>query len=255
MVTAINANHTLGLLVGGLSSLFWTLTYVLILRQAARDRAYGMPLVALAANLSWELIFLGVTLHHGVYDARLAMLLPWTLLDLGILVQCFRYGRADFSHPFVVRYFHLGLTGIIVFAFAVLGSFVRQLDDAIGWYAAFGQNLMMSILFVCMFLRRDSLRGQSVSIGVAKLLGSFFAFVLALFWSPPTLHEHWDALLPAAYHPIAPLLLTLYAGILCFDVLYVALVYGRSRQLARGGSTGAPTTRGEASVLPRRPDP
>jgi hypothetical protein len=225
-MTAINANHTLGLVVGGLSSLGWTIAYVLILRQGARDRTFGMPLAALGANLSWELIFLVVTLKSGDYDARLGMLLPWTLLDFGILVQCFRHGRDDFAHPTIVRYFGIGLVGIIGLAFAILLSFVHEMRDAIGWYAAFGQNLMMSILFVAMFFRRGGARGQSVGIAVSKLLGTFFAFVLALCWSPPTLHEHWAALMPTGYTPIAPLLVTLYAGILAFDVLYLALLLG-----------------------------
>jgi hypothetical protein len=187
-----------------------------------------MPLVALGANLSWELLFLGVTLAKGAHDVRLALLLPWTLLDLAILYQCFRYGNADFRHPLVVRHFRVILLGILVFCGAVLSSFVSEVRDAIGWYTAFGQNLMMSALFIAMLLRRDSLRGQSIHIAISKLLGTFFAFVLALFWSPPTLHEHWDALLPDRYHPVSPLIVTLYAGIFVLDVTYVALVHQKS---------------------------
>lgn len=229
MFTLINENHSLGLLVGALSSFFWTLAYALILRQGAKDRTFGMPLTALGANFAWECIFLYETLAHGVYDVRLAMLLPWTLLDVGIVYQCFRFGAEDFQQPFIRKYFRLLLAGILGIAAAVLYSFVRQFHDAIGWYAAFGQNLMMSILFVAMFLRRDSLRGQSMTIAISKFLGSFFAFVLAFFWSPRTLHEHWATLLPDAYYPMAPLLLVLYAGIFVFDVLYIGLVYGKNR--------------------------
>lgn len=227
----INANHTLGFIVGALSSLFWTITYVLILIRGKRDRTFGMPLTALGANLSWELIFLFVTLRNGDYDERLAMLLPWTLLDFGILFQCVRYGARDFSHPLVVRHFRLGLVGILVLAFAILSSVVHEFRDAIGWYAAFGQNLMMSILFVAMYFRRGDLRGQSIGIAVAKMLGSFFAFVLALFWSPPTLNEHWAALMPEKYTPISPLIVTLYAGIFVFDIMYIGLVAKETRAL------------------------
>ncbi len=88
---------------------------------------------------------------------------------------------------------------------------------------------MMSILFVTMLLRRDSLRGQSIYIALSKFLGTFFAFLLALFWSPRSLHEHWDTLLPDRYYPLSPLLLTLYAGIFLFDLLYIALVFQKSR--------------------------
>lgn len=229
MFAAINHNHTLGLLVGALSSLFWTLAYVLIIRRGSRDRTFGMPLTALGANLAWECIFLVETLQHQVYDARLAMILPWTLLDGAIVYQCFRFGPQDFRQPLVRKYFRLGLVGILGMAAAVLFSFVREVHDAIGWYAAFGQNLMMSILFVTMLLRRDSLRGQSIYIALSKFLGTFFAFLLALFWSPRSLHEHWDTLLADRYYPLSPLLLTLYAGIFLFDLLYIALVFQKSR--------------------------
>jgi hypothetical protein len=229
MFAAINANHALGLAAGGLSSLFWTLAYALIIRRGAKDRTFGMPLVALAANLSWEVIFLVKTIQLDGADARLALILPWTLLDLAIVVQCFRFGAADFADPLVRRWFPLGLGAIIVFAAALELSIIHEFADAIGWYAAFGQNLLMSILFVAMLLRRNDVRGQSLYIALCKAGGTLFAFVLALFWSPPTLHEHWATLLPASYQPIAPLLVTLYAGTFAFDVVYVALLARKCR--------------------------
>ena len=231
MFAAINANHSLGLLAGALSSFFWTVAYTLIIWRGFKDRTFGMPLAALAANLSWEVIFLCDTLAINAYDARLAMILPWTLLDGAIVFQAFRHGKNDFKNPLIARYFNIGLIGIIGFAAIILLSVIREFHDAIGWYAAFGQNLMMSILFVAMLLRRDHLRGQSISIAVCKLLGTFFAFVLALFWSPPSLHEHWAALLPDSYHPIAPLLTTLYTGIFVFDTLYIVLLLKKRREL------------------------
>ena len=87
MFAAINANHTLGLLAGAASSLFWTIAYALILRRGAKDRTFGMPLTALGANLAWEVIFHIETLRHDAFDTRLAMILPWTLLDVAIV--CF----------------------------------------------------------------------------------------------------------------------------------------------------------------------
>jgi hypothetical protein len=230
MFAAINANHPLGLLVGALSSLFWTSAYSLIIRRGWKDRTFGMPLVALAANLSWEVIFLVETIRLDGADARLALILPWTLLDGAIVWQCLRFGASDFSDPLVRRWFRPLLVAIIAFTALVMRSFIREVHDAIGWYTAFGQNLLMSILFVAMLLRRGDVRGQSIYIAISKLLGTWFAFVLALFWSPPTLHEHWKTLLPPAYYPMAPLLGTLYVGTLAFDLLYVALLARACRQ-------------------------
>ncbi len=39
------------------SGIFWTITYILIIQRGLRDHTYGMPLVALCANISWEFIF------------------------------------------------------------------------------------------------------------------------------------------------------------------------------------------------------
>lgn len=233
MFQAIHDVRALGLAAGALSSLFWTIAYALILLRGRRDRLPGMPLIALGANLAWEILFLVITLANGVRDVRLAMLVPWTVLDVGIVVQCCLYGRSDVRHPLVARHFGLFLTGVLLFALAVELTFVVEMRDAIGWYLAFGQNLMMSALFVSMLLRRGSARGQSVPIAVSKMLGTFFAFVLALFWSPPTLHEHWSTLLPARYTPISPLIAVLYTGIFTLDVAYIVLLRQKVREERR----------------------
>src|SRR5438270_6717765 len=105
MLEAIAAHKEIGLAAAALSSVFWTLTYALILRRAARDRSYGMPLPALGANLAWEITFLVVTLRRDPLDARLALLVPWTLLDFGLVAQCLRYGRREATHPLVQRHY------------------------------------------------------------------------------------------------------------------------------------------------------
>ena len=48
-----------------------------------------------------------------------------------------------------------------------------MLGDHRGVYFAFGQNLLMSILFVVMFFKRGKgLRGQSIFIAVFKMMGT-----------------------------------------------------------------------------------
>ncbi|MHC5853839.1 transmembrane-type terpene cyclase [Nostoc sp.] len=38
------------------SGAFWILTYILLIQRGFKDQTYGMALVALCANLSWEFI-------------------------------------------------------------------------------------------------------------------------------------------------------------------------------------------------------
>jgi hypothetical protein len=46
--------QTIVLTIGGI---FWILTYVCIISKGFKDKTYGMPLIALCANISWEFIF------------------------------------------------------------------------------------------------------------------------------------------------------------------------------------------------------
>ena len=216
--------QSLGLICAAASSVFWTLTYVLIIRRGHLDQRLGMPMIALAANLTWECYFLVFSLHHGHFDVRLALLLPWCAFDFAIAYQCICYGRDDHSNPIVKKFYHIGILGILALVSAVLIGFIQTFEDTIGWYTAYGQNLLMSALFISMILRRDTLEGQSIYIALCKLMGTLFAFLLALGWSPDSLHAVWQQLIPDHYTPIAPFLITLYCGVLILDLIYIALI-------------------------------
>ena len=218
------------------SGLCWTATYVLILRRGFLDRTYGMPLAALAANLSWELIY---TLHP---QNRLqgAVNLVWLLLDVGLLAQLVAFGPREL--PAWPR-------GKLLFGFALAAAVASGLiwtvgvdlgDETAGIYAAFGQNLLMSLLFLQMLhaRRRSSpidpqtgrvaphprgdLRGQSIWIGVFKGLGT--ALVSAAFvwgvWADPSVSIAASRSLPL-----------LYGLILLADAVYVVEVWRRGRLL------------------------
>lgn len=86
-----------------------------------------------------------------------------------------------------------------------------------GTYSAFGQNLMMSVLFICMLFRRRSLRGQSLSIALCKCIGTACASLAFYFYSAPWQHS---VLLPF-----------LYVATFFYDVLYVGMVVVQMRAL------------------------
>jgi hypothetical protein len=186
------------------SGLLWSLAYVLIIWRGFRDRTYGMPVAALCANLSWEFIF-SFLYPHALPQSYVNR--AWFVLDLIILAQICRYAPDEFKHMIPRRLFFPALALGIVLAFLLILFITHEFHDADGRYSAFGQNLMMSILFVAMLLRRQSLRGQSIYIAVSKLLGTLLPSVLVFLT-----------------YPESPLLNTLHVGILVFDVTYVVLV-------------------------------
>ncbi len=185
------------------SGALWTLAYLLIIRQGFLDRTYGMPLAAICANLSWELIFAFVYPHDL---PQRAVNVVWFSFDLVILVQLLLYGPREFS-GLPRRLFYAAFALALATAFGAVLTITLQFGDFDGAYSAFGQNLMMSVLFVTMLHTRGSLRGQSVSIAALKMGGTALASLAFYFFNPD---YDGSVLLPF-----------LYVAILAFDAVYL----------------------------------
>ena len=91
----------------------------------------------------------------------------WFSLDLIILYQLLRFGPREF--PKLPKRLFYGMVALaLLTAFFTVVFITLEFGDFDGAYSAFGQNLMMSILFIVMFYSRGSLRGQSLSIALTK---------------------------------------------------------------------------------------
>jgi len=190
---------------------FWTLTYVLIIRRGFIDETYGMPLVALCANISWEFIFSFLYPHGPVQHP---VDLVWFSLDLIILFQLLRYGPREFA-DLTKREFYPMFGLALATSFCAILSVTQEFDDWDGAYSAFGQNLLMSTLFVAMLRARGSPRGQSVPIAIFKMLGSGLASIAFYLYSPLS---EGSVLLPF-----------LYIATLVFDLIYAAAMIRAQR--------------------------
>lgn len=192
------------------SGVCWTLTYLLIIRRGIIDLTYGMPAAALLANLAWETIYSFVYPHSM---PQLAVDRIWFAFDLLILLQYLRFGppvpRIKLAGSFYLQ-FLLGFT----VTFMVILLLGRELKDANGAYAAFGQNLMMSALFVTMLNQRKSIAGQSIYIAIFKMLGTLLASVA--FYTQTKTYSH------------SLLLQFLFVAIFIYDVVYIFML---ARQL------------------------
>ncbi len=205
------------------SGLVWSLTYALMIWHGFRDQTYGMPLVALCAIISWEGIFAFV---HPPATIQRTVNQVWFALDVVILLQLLWYGRHEFPDLAPASFYALcGLALATSFAAVLLIS--AEFNDWGGVYAAFGQNLMMSVLFITLLYRRRSLRGQSRGIAFCKLLGTALAL---LAFDQYTAISRRSVLLPF-----------LYLTILGYDMLYLALVARQQRAAVRARDGGAPT--------------
>lgn len=163
-----------------ISGLAWTVVYVVSIRIGFRDHTYAMPFGALALNLAWELIYTVDGLTRAI-GPQAWVNLVWACLDVAILVTYVRFGRRDLPGFVTPRLFGAWVVGALVVAFAVQGLFVYEFGLRSGLaaaYSAFLQNLLMSFLFIQLYVWRRGPRGQSLVIAVAKWLGTLAPTIL-----------------------------------------------------------------------------
>lgn len=168
-----------------LCGVFWTLAYVLIIRRARADGIYGMPVVALCANLSWEAISSFIEPPPGFLRP---IPFAWLVLDLVIAWQALRYGPGQFpriSAKVFYGLFGLTLLAALAMTFQLNQVFIAYYHDHWGLYGGFAAALMMAGLFLFMWYERASTAGQSVPIAVCMLLGNFCAGAAWLAYPPP----------------------------------------------------------------------
>jgi hypothetical protein len=152
-------------IIGGI---FWTAAYILIIRKGFGDKSYGMPFVALAFNLSWEIIF---SFIFPPQPPQYYINIIWFLFDCIIVYQFVRFGKSDNEYDLPARWFYVFVASVFFLAFLHTLTMALELRDFIGKYSAFTMNLTMSVLYVVLYFRRKSLAGQSIAIAVCKMRG------------------------------------------------------------------------------------
>jgi hypothetical protein len=195
-------------------NLMWMALYVLVIRRGFLDKTFGIPIVALFLNSSWDVI------NTFIYPSPMpqpVVNLIYFLLELVIIYQVIRYWRSDYSDVRTWQFYSLFVLAAVL-TFAVLLGLIKDFGDFPTWRASFIDTLINAALFIHMFHHRPDLRGQSLYIALLKLLGTA-PLMLGLYLHPWPGMEN-SALLPA-----------LYAGIFILDLIYVILVYWRSRAL------------------------
>jgi hypothetical protein len=203
------------------SGISWTIVYLAIIVRSFKDRTCGMPFFALALNLGWEFIY--SFLLGGPRSLQMVINVTWFFFDVAILYAWLKYGRDEFPKTVDRRWFlpwtALAITtGVVTQYFAGL-----EFPGLFGpTYSAFVINLVMSILFVAMLARRDSVAGQSMGIALFKWIGT----------AAPTTQFY--------LHTGSNLVLVLGLFVFLFDVIYLVMLYQKFRELGLNPFTRAP---------------
>jgi hypothetical protein len=200
------------------SGIAWSVVYVELIRCGFKDKTYGMPLFALGLNFAWELIYsyTGLILQPaGFVASQTYVNICWVALDAIIIATYFKYGKERYSDE--TKRFFLPWS-ILAFVVCFVVQFAFYFDPALtkfeaGRYAAFLQNVAMSILFIQMFFSRKDTRGQSLSIAIAKWVGTLAPTILLGYLQGINIF-------------------VILCGILCsvFDILYIVLLVAKKRK-------------------------
>lgn len=189
-----------------LSGIGWTLVYIDSIRKGFKDNTYAIPLYALGLNFAWEVIY--TVRDIGSADVQGIVNLIWMLCDAAIVMTYFKYGKREYpenAKKYFLPFSILSFAVCAVFQVAFLLQFPEGLEAAT--YSAFAQNAAMSILFVAMLFRRNSTRGQSMLIAVAKWIGTLAPTLLLGVVTQFNIY-------------------VILMGIICsvFDILYIVLL-------------------------------
>jgi len=185
----------------------WTLAYVLIIRRAYLDKVPGMPFAATCLNVAWEGTML---FEHPFGGLGWITVFVWFALDVVIVGQYFRYARPAAATTLADQMFWPATLALMAACLVTPVVINRAFHNPSGLIAAYFQNALMSILFCGMMLRRDSMRGQSLYVALAKLAGTSVAILYG--------------------EPSDPFLLWCYILVIAFDLAYVALIVKVARR-------------------------
>jgi hypothetical protein len=200
-------------IVGTVGCAFWFLAYGFIIAQSHRDKATGMPVLALCLNCGWEL--LGSFVWENPIPLWRWFYRTWLALDVAIFIQAWLYGPRLQPIREVRRHFHSLL--LVTLAFATFGqwAFTRTFQDPLGFITAFAINLVMSARFIGLYFERPDGRGLSYPAAWLKMLGTLCTSI-ECFYFLPVIHPHKDSFLFPHF---------LYVSIFILDVLYISLLH------------------------------
>jgi hypothetical protein len=194
------------------SGISWTIVYLAIIYRGFKDKTYGMPFFALALNIAWEFIF--SFLFGGELSLQLVINILWFFFDVVILYTYFRYGRQEFPEAVDPKWFVPWSVWVLAVGFVTQYFTALEFPGLPGaMYSAFVINLVMSVSFIGMLVRRDGIEGQSMVVAVFKWLGTAAPTVLFYLVSG------------------SALILVLGIVIFVFDVIYIGMLYQRFRSL------------------------
>jgi hypothetical protein len=144
------------------------------------ERSFGMPVIALLLNISWEFTYSIMFPFEG-YKLYLNCL--WLACDVVILTQFIMYGGIQRYFSFAGTMRFAGFIIVLIAALSFVWVMHAEFNDHRGKLTAYIINLIMSSAFLLRALR-SNYDGQSIYIGVLKMIGTGVPSILFYLKNP-----------------------------------------------------------------------
>lgn len=104
----------------GIGVLCWDATYILMTRRCLQTKSYGMPILGLALNISWEIIY-GLYVSEALLEK--SGFVVWLLLDIGLIYTTVKFAPYDWerSSPWIGR--NIGVLLVLMTVVGCIGNF------------------------------------------------------------------------------------------------------------------------------------
>lgn len=194
---------------------FWIVFYALIIVSIRQDKYVEMPWICVLANISWEFVwgfFFYETINLGelfIWSYR-----AWFILDLFILFGLFKYGKKQIDIPEIKKHFVPISIGLIIMWLALFSSFISSgFDHKWGSQSAYILNVVISFLFISLFLRQWKRKHFSKLMAWCKCLGTLAYTIVYFNFDPPNSFVH------------------IIGGVVfILDIIYLYLLYTRQNK-------------------------
>ncbi|MBK0381798.1 hypothetical protein I5M32_02395 [Pedobacter sp. SD-b] len=205
---------------------FWATAYFLIILKGIKDKAHGMPLIAMALNFTWEFIHVFIYPSNGI---SLYLNFTWFLLDLGIAFTYFKYSYNFFHLFYAIRKPHWLILSLSVFLIGFMlnlygEQFFSQLQNIITKDFIFAEVLVGFIVYlfvpacmVAMLFQRKNSRGQSFLIAFSFTI-SIICYVIEILFNP--YHHQWGN----------SFMMMLMATCIIIQVYYAILIFNQMKK-------------------------
>ena len=208
-----------------ISGICWTFVYICTVYRGFKDKSYGMPLVALALNFTWEITYSFIYPPTESSMALTVINTVWCILDAVIVITFLKNGYKYFEDSYGMSKPVFYLVTCLSFGFCFMfmyqsGPFFKDLPYfqnetfEVGKFIANYQNAVMGALFVHLYYMRKKsghgVEGLSLYAAILKMIGTSFTVGITQVTSHP---GNWQMVGIAECANII------------FDVWYVVLIY------------------------------